>query len=318
MRKNILPVYLLLLLLCPCLAAAQDTGTGMDFLNIGPTPRVLSLSEGVTSRPSGVASIYSNPSLLARESRSVVDVAYTLWIANVNNQFAGVNFARERSAIAFSIYNSSSDGFEARDRPGPPAGNFSIGYISLAGAYAMQLGGFSAGISGQYLREEIFQYRASGYSVTAGASLAMADERILIGSALRNIGRMESLDNHSSTLPSSFNLGISAQVLEVSSPGANDFPMIFTLTGDWHYYLSERLPGDYTALDQRKSFYSLALSLLAADLFVLESGYRFGNTERPFSTGAAMLIDPLRINYAFVPFSTGFGSVHSFGIQYFF
>ncbi|HLR89546.1 MAG TPA: PorV/PorQ family protein [Balneolaceae bacterium] len=318
MRKILLPIALLLLFLFPCLTAAQDTGTGMDFLNIGPTPRVLSLSEAVTSRPSGVASIYSNPSLLAREPRSVVDVAYTLWIANVNNQFAGVNFARERSAIAFSVYNSSSDGFEARDRPGPSAGNFSIGYISLAGAYALQLGSFSAGVSGQYLREEIFQYRASGYSVTAGASLSMADERILIGSALQNIGRMQSLDNHSSSLPSSFNLGLSAQVLEISSPGANDFPMVFTLTGDWHYYLSERLPGDYTRSDQKRSFYSLALSLLAADLFVLETGYRFGNTERPFSAGAGLLLDPLRINYAFVPFSTGFGSVHSFGLQYYF
>lgn len=146
----------------------------------------------------------------------------------------------------------------------------------------------------------------------------MADERILIGSALQNIGRMQSLDNHSSSLPSSFNLGLSAQVLEISSPGANDFPMVFTLTGDWHYYLSERLPGDYTRSDQKRSFYSLALSLLAADLFVLETGYRFGNTERPFSAGAGLLLDPLRINYAFVPFSTGFGSVHSFGLQYYF
>ena len=94
--------------------------------------------------------------------------------------------------------------------------------------------------------------------------------------------------------------------------------MVFTLTGDWHYYLSERLPGDYTRSDQKRSFYSLALSLLAADLFVLETGYRFGNTERPFSAGAGLLLDPLRINYAFVPFSTGFGSVHSFGLQYYF
>src|SRR5690625_6791169 len=77
MRKIFLPIASLLLFLFPCLTAAQDTGTGMDFLNIGPTPRVLSVSEAVTSRPSGVASIYSNPSLLARETRSVVDVAYT-------------------------------------------------------------------------------------------------------------------------------------------------------------------------------------------------------------------------------------------------
>src|SRR5690625_7774098 len=104
----------------------------MDFLNIGPTPRVLSLSEAVTSRPSGVASIYSNPSLLAREPRSVVDVSYTLLIANVNNQFAGVNFARERLAIAFSVYNSSSDGFDARDRHGPSARHFCHGVLSLA------------------------------------------------------------------------------------------------------------------------------------------------------------------------------------------
>src|SRR5690625_7749246 len=99
--------------------------------------------------PSGVASIYSNPSLLAREPRSVVDVAYTLWIANVNNQFAGVNFARERSAIAFSVYNSSSVVLEARGRPGPSAGNFSIGYISLAGPLALQLGTLSTGVSVQ-------------------------------------------------------------------------------------------------------------------------------------------------------------------------
>src|SRR5690625_3123059 len=118
MRKILLLIALLLLFLFPCLTAAQDTRTGMDFLNIGQTPRMLSLSEAVTSRPSGVASICSDPSLLAREPRSVVDVAYTLWIANVNNQFAGVNFARERSAIAFSVYNTSSDGFDARDQIG--------------------------------------------------------------------------------------------------------------------------------------------------------------------------------------------------------
>lgn len=316
MKKTVLTFCVILI--CPWLAAAQDTGAGLDFLNIGPTPQVLSISEAATSTPAGVASIYTNPSLLALEPRSVIDVAYTLWIANVNNQFAGVNFKRENSAIALSIYNSSSDGFEARDQPGPSSGNFSIGYFSLAGAYSHQFGPFSAGISAQYLREDIFQYRASGYSLTAGAALSLADDRILVGTALRNIGNMESLDSRSSSLPSSFNLGVSARMLEINSPGANDFPMIFTLTGNWQYYLSERLQSDYTQSDQKKSFYSIALSMLAADLFILETGYRFGNTERPFSAGVGLLIEPMRVNYTFVPFSTGFGSVHSFGIQYFF
>src|SRR5690625_5364592 len=103
MRKIFLPIASLLLFLFPCLTAAQDTGTGMDFLNIGPTPRVLSVSEAVTSRPSGVASIYSNPSLLARETRYVGDVACTLWFANVNIRFAGLDFVVCRSAVAFCV-----------------------------------------------------------------------------------------------------------------------------------------------------------------------------------------------------------------------
>lgn len=316
MRTALLSI--LFFLICSHTLAAQDTGTGLDFLNIGPSPRLLSVSEAATSIPAGVASVYSNPALLAFEQRSVIDAAYTLWIANVANQFAGVNFARENSAIAFSIYNSSADGFEARDQPGPSAGSFSMGYISLAGAYSRQFGPFSAGISAQYLREEIFQYRASGYSLTAGAALSLADDRILVGSALRNIGNMQSLDDRSSTLPSSFNLGFSAKVLEINSPGANDFPMIFTLTGDWQYFMTDRLQSDYTHSDLKNSFYSVAVSMLAADLFILETGYRFGNTERPFSSGISLLIEPVRVNYAFVPFSTGFGSVHSFGIQYYF
>lgn len=315
---RITALYIIFVLISSNSLTAQDSGTGLDFLNIGPSPRVLSVSEAATSIPAGVASIYTNPSLLATEPHSAIDIAYTLWIANVQNQFAGVNFARENSAIAFSIYNSSSDGFEARDQPGSAAGNFSIGYLSLAGAYAYTFGSFSAGISAQYLREEIFQYRASGYSFTAGAALSTANDRIRIGSALRNIGNMENLDERSSKLPASFNLGLSAQVLEVTSPGANDLPLIFTVTGDWQYFLFGRFQSDYTPSDQNNSFYSIAVSMLAADLLVLETGYRFGNTERPFSAGLSLLIDPVRVNYAFVPFSTGFGSVHSFGIQYFF
>ncbi|NBC02766.1 MAG: hypothetical protein GVY20_03580, partial [Bacteroidetes bacterium] len=127
---------------------AQDTGSGLDFLNIGPSSRMLSLSEATTATVIGPSAIYSNPSLLVFDDQSSLDVSYTLWIANVNNQFAAMNLKRDNRAFAFGVYSSGSDGFEARDQPGPSVGNFSIRYLSLAGAVAQKLGPLSMGVTG--------------------------------------------------------------------------------------------------------------------------------------------------------------------------
>lgn len=297
-------------------AYSQDTGSGLDFLNIGPSARSLSISQATTAALTGPSSIYSNPALLALEPGSSAEANYTLWISNVNNQFAAFNFRKNQTAYAFAVYNSGSDGFEARDMPGSSAGNFSVGYLSIAGAIARQVGPLSFGVTAQYLREEVFQFRANGFAFTGGVSAQLFEDRVTAGLSINNLGDMESLDEQSTTLPSSINAGLYIDLIEFTSTGFNDLPILISFLADWKKPLESEAVSITFDGDSIDDYISLAMNINAGDLLYFQSGYRMGPTERPLSFGLGFSIAPVRVNYALVPFSTGFGTVHSFGVQY--
>ena len=299
-------------------AMTQDTASGMDFLNIGPSAQILALGEGTVAIPTGSSSIYTNPSLLSFEARSGIQVNYSLWIANVNNQFAAFHINRDRFTFGFGVYSTQADDFEARDQPGLSTGSFSISYFSLSGAAAYQLGPISVGITGQFLREEIFQLRAKGYAFNFGTSARFYDGRVTAGFSLNNIGTMENLNESASTLPRLLKAGVSFQLIEFTTPGNNDLPVLLSTFTEFARPLENNYSGDFTAEDSDEDFYTIGISADIADLFQFYSAYRIGPTERPYSLGMGLLIDRIKVNYAFIPFSTGYGSAHSLGIEYYF
>ncbi len=318
MRQFILLVIITLLVSGDLFGQNRDTGSGMDFLNIGPSARLLSLSEATAATPTGSSAIYSNPALLVLDTSSSIDFNYTLWVADVDNQFASVNLLNDSYAIGFGVYNSRSDGFQARDQPGPSQGDFSISYLSLTASAAYKLGPFSAGITAHYLREEVFQFRANGYAFTTGLTGSFLDERVRIGTVFQNIGEMEELDNVSTELPATFKAGLMAHMVEFTTPGQNDLPILLSLHADYIVPLTDTSSTDFVDQDEGRNFLAVAVSADIADLFFLQTGYKWGPTERPFSFGLGMAIDPIRVNYALVPFRTGFGTSHSIGLQFYF
>lgn len=311
-------LILLISLLFVTDAFAQDAGSGLDFLNVGPSARLLSIGDATSATSTGSSAIYSNPALLIMESESSVDLSYTSWVAEVTNQFAAVNLLRGNYALAFGVYNSRSDGFEARSQPGDSDGEFSISYLSLSGAAAYNFGPFSAGLTLQYIREEIFQLRANGYAVSGGLAAEFLDHRVRVGAAVQNLGQMEELDFQSTRLPSLFRVGTMANLISFSTPGYNDLPILLSIHADYIVPIEQVSTSDFIESDQNDDFLSLALSADVADLFYIQGGYKFGPTERPVSLGAGFNIYPLKVNYALLPFSTGFGTAHSVGIQFYF
>jgi hypothetical protein len=299
-------------------SAQQDTGSGMDFLNIAPSAYQLSLAEASTATLSGSSAIYSNPALLVLESSSSVEANYTLWIADVNNQNASVNFLNEDYAIGFGVYNSRSTEFEARGEPGPSQGNFSISYLALSASAAYKVGPISAGVTGHFLREEVFQLRANGYAFNAGLAGEFIDSRVRVGAVVQNLGEMNELDQIATPLPSNFRLGASVDLIEISYPGRNALPILLSLHSEWIHPLEDISGGDYTAENGDDDYLSLAMSADIDNLIQLRGGYKFGPTERPVSLGLGVQIEPVLVNYAMVPFSTGFGMAHSIGVQFYF
>lgn len=309
--KNLLPIFILIT--GSTLVAAQSTG--FDILNTEPTPSSLSQAGTSVAIPFGSSNIYTNPALLSIANSSTIDIAYSDWAFDASYLFGGINFINGKRAIAFGVYSSVEDGFDQRDGPGDSNGTFSVSHLSVSAALAYDLGFISAGISGQYLYQEIFTNRANGYAFNFGLSRDFLDGRIKTGASLLNIGEMNELELEPTPLPETFRIGISLDVIEFAHPKAKELPILVTLSSDFVMPLqSEAELEDLFYEDE--NFVTAGLMLTIADIIELNGGFRTGNTERPSSFGVGIITDHLKFNYALIPFKTGFGTVHSIGIQY--
>ncbi len=298
------------------IAFAQTQQSGLKLLEVKPTASELARSEASTATPSGAASIYSNPALLALTNTSTIDLGYTNWIFDSNNLFGGINLRKGNRALAFSFYTSGVTGLEQRDQPGESNGDFSIQYLSISGAYAYDFKFFTAGIAGHYLNEEVYPYRATGYGVNLGLASSLLQDRVRIGASLLNLGEMEKLNEVSTELPSSFNLGIAVDLIEFTHKKKQNLPILVTLMADYVVPIKNSDSGNYTDINPEDNYLNLGVELEVAKVVQVSAGYKTGDNTRPISFGLGIITEKVIFNYALIPFNTGFGTVHSIGIQY--
>lgn len=296
--------------------ASYSQGTGFEVLGISPTPFSLSKAEATTSVSDGSASIYLNPALLVYNPTSSIDLGYSFWIANISNIFGGVNFKKENRAFALAFYTSGADDFEQRDNPGPSNGDFSIQYTSLSAAYARDFGYFSLGGAVQYLNENNFTFRANGYAFNFGAASRFLDDMVRVGASVSNLGEMEELNIERTPLPSNFKIGTSADIVRFNPPKNDDLPVLVTLFADYVHPLQETSNKDFTDFSSRDPYFNIGIGFTIAEALQVSGGYKTEDNARPISFGAAFDTDELTFNYALIPFNTGYGTVHSIGIQY--
>ena len=305
----------LLLILCAShVVLAQQSG--LKLLEIGPTASELSRSEASIATPNGSPSLFTNPALLAMSSNSSIDFGYTSWISDANNLFGGINLKKNKRALAFSFFTSGVTGFEQRDAPGESNGDFSIQYLSISGAYAYNFNYFSAGVSAHYLNEEIFPFRANGYAISLGLASSLFQDRIRVGTSLLNLGEMEKLNDIPTELPTSFNIGIAADVLEFTHEKSPDLPILITLMADYVIPSEESESNRYTDYNPDETYFNFGISLEISEVVQVTGGYKTGDNTRPVSFGVGFITEKVTFNYALIPFNTGFGTVHSIGIQY--
>ena len=310
---KIIFVILLWALTCSYTSAQR---TGFELLTTGPNTEALSLGEATTALLLGASNLYTNPANLAFERASGFSADYSLWIGGLTNTHAAVNFKREKSAIAFGLLASESGDFELRSRPGPSQGSFSVSYLSLSGGYAYSFQNFALGASLQYLREELYIYSASGYSLNAGISSHWLNRKLYVSAVLQNAGMMGKLNTEATRLPTLFRGGINARLFELTA-GENDFPVRFSLLSDLVVPVNDMETNSASnTLEQKSAYLNIGFSVIAADIISLRGGYKTGETARPLSFGTGVILNNITANYALIPFETGFGTVHSVGIGY--
>lgn len=296
-------------------SAIFGQGTGFSMLENAPTPSGLSLNEAITAVPLGSSSIYSNPALLPLSLGSTIDLGYSTWIEETNFIYGGANFITGKRAFAVGIYNSRIDGFEQRNNPGNPNGEFSVSYLSVSAALAYDFEFISIGVAAQYLNEENAQYQASGYAFNFGLAREFLDSKLKSGVSLLNIGKLDELNNEATKLPELFKAGVSLDLFEFAPPKNDDLPVLVSVSTDFVSPLNERESLQNGDVDN-DPYFNFGLNLNIAEVLELSSGYKTGETAKPFSFGVGLITDQINVNYALVPYRYGIGSLNSIGLQY--
>ncbi len=283
--------------------------SGLDFLTIGPNSRALGLNEAVTAELLGASNLYSNPANLAFENTSSLDASYTLWIGDLHYSNAGVNLRKNNRALAFGFLGSQVDDISLRN------GSFTVSSLSLSGGYAFRMGPVALGAALQYLREEYYIYNASGYAASLGASTRLWNGRLHAGTSLLNIGRMTDLRNEPTPMPTTFRAGFDFEVLTFTPPQNEDLPIVLNLKNDVVIPLYSR-QGTTQSSASDKAYTNIALEFNIIDTISLRTGFKTGDTVRNWSAGVGINVNSFIVNYALLPFETGFGTAHSIGLQY--
>jgi hypothetical protein len=313
--RSLLTLGLLLILNFCVLAQTTESSAGFSMLENAPTPAGLSINEAATAIPQGSASIYLNPSLLALNKSSTIDLGYSTWIEESNFIFGGANFINGNRALSIGIYNSKVDGIEQRNNPGPSNGDFSVSYLSVSGGLAYDFDYLSIGVAAQFLNEENAQYQASGYAFNFGIASEFIDSKLRTGISVLNIGKLDELNSEPTNLPELLRVGLALDVLEFTPPKNSDLPVLVSISSDYVQPLNKR----ETLQDgeiQNEPYFNIGLRLSFADVLELSSGYKTGEQAKQFSFGIGLVTDIIKINYALVPYRYGFGSLNSIGLQY--
>jgi hypothetical protein len=126
---------------------------------------------------------------------------------------------------------------------------------------------------------------------------------------------MEKLDQVATDLPSSFNFGVAVDVLEFVHGKSLDLPILATLMADFVQPF-EALSTDDQDFTPTDTYFNLGINLLISEIVEVRAGYKTEDNVRPTSFGLGFITDKVTFNYALIPFNTGFGTVHSIGLQY--
>ncbi len=296
MRKFSIAV---LILLFAGIARGQNDGaanTGLSFLKLGIGARSIAMGDAYVSlADDGTAFIY-NPARINSTENGNVTAMFNKTMLDMTTNFVGAKFRMNKFGLGIGLLKTTVSDIEVRNNPGAPIETFNsdnfAGGISLC--YDIQ-SNFTAGITVKMLYEKIYIDEASGYGLDFGANYKINDVSFAV--VLSNIGSMNALYNAETKLPTALRFG-GSYVLRKNN---------FTFTG--------ALDG-YKILDGGVLHTHMGAEAGYKDFIFLRAGYQTGYENRSFSAGLGLKYKSLYIDYAFQPYTIGFGSGNSMSLGF--
>ena len=276
-------MYLVALLILPTALAA----TGLPSLRQGGGARAAGLAGAETALFAAQA---LNPAARQARGRSVA-FNHQASIQNIRQNHLHLTQARGRGTWGLSAQLWQANDLVRRTGPSAePLGHFGVYEGAVGLSYARQMVRTRLGLQLKFIRQSIFTQNASGLAADLGL-LCDVSARLRLGATVRNLGRMNHLDQRETDLPLEARLG-------AAYIGRTDVLVAVEAQKARGSDLALHLGGEYRAGEHLR----------------LRAGYQ--TTEnRSLSAGLGLVAERWVIDYAYLPFGSGLGDAHWLSLQ---
>jgi hypothetical protein len=292
----------LLLAAFPLMAFSQAGQSGLAFLKLGTSGRGIGMADAMAAAVDGAASTYYNPAGLAGpESSQKTEIIFTHreWIEDTRVEYlAGRIPLGTDDAIGVAFNSTTVGNIEIRTGPGEAAGNFTARNFSGGLSYGRRVTeNVTIGGSVKYLYEKILVDEASGFGVDIGARVQTPVENLAVGAAIVNLGRMNSLRNEGTKLPSQLRIGPA-----------------YSFSFDEGTYGGVVAADFLRVLPDKKNFVNCGGEFVFSKLIAVRTGYQFGSEGRGFTAGFGVQYGMAGIQYAYAKLSDDLGDAHAISL----
>lgn len=270
-----------------CLVQPVWAHSGMDFLQLPSGARGAALAEAGVALPDEDA-LSANPAALQSASRTL-GLSHSEWVQEIRHEYLSLLWGHGPQVLGLAFQFSHTGQLEHRTGPSAePLGEFGVyeGALNLAWARSWNQR-LRLGLNLKLLRQSVYTSTATGAALDLGA-LFQLRPALRLGAALRQLGRMDELDQVSTPLPRTLAAGLSYTGL----------PRLL-------------LSGEVRRADQRTSLH-LGAEWEAVSQLLLRGGYQSG---RGLALGLGLRRETWTIDYAFVPLAADLGNAHRLSLH---
>jgi len=164
-----------------------------QFLEIGIGARALSMGSAFTAIADDATALYWNPAGITQIARTSVSGTHTEWFADMSLDYVAalVPFSNGQVVgLSLSVFNSVDKQLvRTVTYPEGTGEYYSAADIALAITYALKITDrFSCGLTGKYIRQQIWHSSSSGYAMDIGLLYKTQFKGLNLGASISNFG----------------------------------------------------------------------------------------------------------------------------------
>ncbi len=278
---------------------AQNDGaasTGLSFLKLGGGARSLGMGEAYSSVSNDASAYIYNPARLVVGGNGNVILMHNFSVQDMNTDFIAAKFPScKKLAFGLGFFTTSVSDIEVRNTPGAVVETFDSRNLSAGLSLGYMIAdNVSVGITGKLIYEKIYVDDASGFSFDLGTNYSK--DNYSLSFSVSNLGSISELKTVSTKLPSLVRFGGSYKFKASKSLSVLAAAEGFQVLSGGTFHVHSGAEAAYN------------------DFLFLRLGYQSGYDNKNFTTGIGFKYQAWSVDYAFIPYTDGFGTSNAISL----